>query len=707
MKKNLLLLLSLLMVVNYSSAQGVISLTSPSGKKPVKSSSSNYRSQNQLRAKKNTNTRKPTPNSTQLTGAQLVDMATDAFEKGNYANDFIYSERAVQKGAAIGYHSLANCYFWASGYVGTDDVVEKYRALANKRGVYNYMDKAISLWNTAADKGSTDAMVMLGDVYAYGLGVDANSSMAAKWKKRAADLGNAQGENDYADYLLQGYGVEQDEAAAFRFYMKAADQGLDEAVFNVGMCYYYGRSVQENNVEALKHFRRAANNNYSPAIYFIGECYLYGYGVEANEATAFSWYKKAAENGYGEAQYVVGKMYIAGAGVTQNAYEGVNWLRKGANNGNTNCETGLAGQYFKGEGVGQDYEAGVKWLLKAAEDNDTAAEQLLGYSYANGLGVIKDNQKAYVWFKKAADKGDLYSQDWLFYNFSEGVDLGLSVLWAPCNLGSSSHADADVFLGWGDATGKQDSENLKYYGGNNPPASISGNTLYDVAAALTNGQWRIPTSDEFKELFEKCSLRWDSQQKTNGAYSYGYLVTGPNGNRIFIPVTDSIQNEGVYWTGDLYPQDKKEAILMNIKETNYDLKVAPRNYHLAIRPVMKKTNNTSVLSVNGNTLQTESHNWNVSSVQCLEDRTIVTKIVRAKSSPTYVFSTPEEFIEDALTGKKYYLQGSDIGLTKGEYILHDTSPHTFSERYPALPTSVKYINISSGSFYFVKNLQIR
>jgi hypothetical protein len=70
-------------------------------------------------------------------------------------------------------------------------------------------------------------------------------------------------------------------------------------------------------------------------------------------------------------------------------------------------------------------------------------------------------------------------------------------------------------------------------------------------------------------------------------------------------------------------------------------------------------------------------------------------------------STKSQFIEDADTGRKYYLQNSSIGFEGCPAISQDTKPITFYEVYPALPENVKRINISSGYGYYVRGLKIR
>lgn len=111
------------------------------------------------------------------------------------------------------------------------------------------------------------------------------------------------------------------------------------------------------------------------------------------------------------------------------------------------------------------------------------------------------------------------------------------------------------------------------------------------------------------------------------------------------------------------------------------------------------------VSVKGRTFNNGYQEFLVLSVRGTDKRTIVNK--RCTPSPeTYMYCSPEEFIEDCATGKRYYLNGSSVGVNKHKEF-YDTNPFYYSEYYPKLPNSVTRINISSGSFYYAKNVRIR
>lgn len=112
-------------------------------------------------------------------------------------------------------------------------------------------------------------------------------------------------------------------------------------------------------------------------------------------------------------------------------------------------------------------------------------------------------------------------------------------------------------------------------------------------------------------------------------------------------------------------------------------------------------------AINGDKIETAYHKWDCTGIEIRDGQTIVTKTVQPKSYGTIMYSSQDEYIEDADTGRKYYLQNSSLGFEGSPEISTDTKMITFYEVYPALPSTVKRINISSGSQYYVEGLKIR
>ena len=178
------------------------------------------------------------------------------------------------------------------------------------------------------------------------------------------------------------------------------------------------------------------------------------------------------------------------------------------------------------------------------------------------------------------------------------VDLGLSVLWADCNVGGDSESPIGGLYGWADPTGEKTSQNvvdyvpLRKYLSSQISTNISG-TEYDIATAKWGQGWRMPSKEDWKELIEKC--KWT---KEKAFHVYGYRVEGPNGNSIFLPNTglrfgDKLSNTdaGYYWTSEMALGDRECACYYYFDEEKYNDIVSTRNYVYsgrAVRPVCDK-----------------------------------------------------------------------------------------------------------------------
>ena len=175
------------------------------------------------------------------------------------------------------------------------------------------------------------------------------------------------------------------------------------------------------------------------------------------------------------------------------------------------------------------------------------------------------------------------------------VDLGLSVLWADCNVGADSPEEAGVRFAWGETAPKtyysdynykykKNYDNMywwyfKYSVGDEydeAPFMDGKNRLEiadDAARANWGGKWRTPTKEEYTELFEKCD--W-TETTVNGVG--GFLITskvpGYTSNSIFIPYycPDDVMadpwrdNMTDYMTSDLGSRGSSQCIVLLISE---------------------------------------------------------------------------------------------------------------------------------------------
>ena len=162
------------------------------------------------------------------------------------------------------------------------------------------------------------------------------------------------------------------------------------------------------------------------------------------------------------------------------------------------------------------------------------------------------------------------------YNGHEYVDLGLSVMWATCNIGASKPEECGDYFLWGEICPQS------YYGWSTYKyCNGSANTLtkycsrncygmngftdnktelvrFDDAAWMNWGtNWRMPSKEEYAELRENCN--WTRIYQKN---VYGYKITSKiNGNSIFLPATGEYSESSLfgsdkccYWSRSLYTE---------------------------------------------------------------------------------------------------------------------------------------------------------
>ena len=175
----------------------------------------------------------------------------------------------------------------------------------------------------------------------------------------------------------------------------------------------------------------------------------------------------------------------------------------------------------------------------------------------------------------------------------EFIDLGLSVMWAACNLGAASPEEYGDYYSWG-ATEPlyefgyaQESPEKHWKAGKsggytwvNTPYQTANTTSYlytkwtkylgstnssyrgasakdidvlktilepddDAAHVELGGKWRIPTEADFDELLTYCSSEWTTQNGVNGMK----FTSSKNGKSIFLPAAGCRLNTTLYEVG--------------------------------------------------------------------------------------------------------------------------------------------------------------
>lgn len=272
------------------------------------------------------------------------------------------------------------------------------------------------------------------------------------------------------------------------------------------------------------------------------------------------------------------------------------------------------------DGGAEVTERGICWGINenpTLNDNHVAAGMGTGVFTAamTGLEVgVTYHVRAYA----VNEKGTAYGLDREFVTLSNGggeqeyVDLGLpsGTLWATCNVGANTPEDYGDYFAWGETQPKDiyDWSNYQhcngsditltkycpdsYYGYNGFSDNLSTLLPDDDAATVNWGNdWRMPTVEEWQELFQNTTRTW---------IGCGVLFTASNGNSIFLPAAGLIRNDfldddcqyGCYWSSSLRMELPNQAwdVYFDFYPGNCGVgNILYRYAGLSIRPVRQNT----------------------------------------------------------------------------------------------------------------------
>ena len=191
------------------------------------------------------------------------------------------------------------------------------------------------------------------------------------------------------------------------------------------------------------------------------------------------------------------------------------------------------------------------------------------------------------------------------------VDLGLpsGLLWATCNVGANAPEEYGDYFAWGE-TQPKDIYNWSTYqycngsGGtltkycNNSSYGYNGftdnlTTLLpedDAATANWGSDWRMPTLEEWNELYNNTTNTWTTQNGVNGR-----LFTASNGNSLFLPAAGYRWDGELYfagslgfcWSSSLSPDCPNDAWYLYFNSGYTGVDYGSRGYGFSVRPVLE------------------------------------------------------------------------------------------------------------------------
>ena len=202
------------------------------------------------------------------------------------------------------------------------------------------------------------------------------------------------------------------------------------------------------------------------------------------------------------------------------------------------------------------------------------------------------------------------------------VDLGLpsGLLWATCNVGADTPEDYGDYFAWGE-TQPKDTYNWSTYqycmGNSNTLTKYCTDASYgyngftddlttllpedDAATANWGSDWRMPTEEEWQELYNNTTCTWTTQNGVNGR-----LFTATNGNSLFLPAAGDRSSSlygagsyGYYWSSSLKTGDPGRAWFFDFGSDYYGMSSFSRYFGISVRPVRSAQNTVPTGAIDG------------------------------------------------------------------------------------------------------------
>jgi uncharacterized protein len=196
---------------------------------------------------------------------------------------------------------------------------------------------AASFLERAANRGVIVAQYRLGMMYAQGIGIERDLSLALRWLKTAAPNYEAAAQQLQAVRyeLRNAYTDEFDRSWA------AAQTGDALSMFKLAIMFQDGVGTSPNAARALEWLEKAAQLNVADAQARLGTMYLNGEYVTQDFQQAQHWLTQAASFGESVSMALLGTLYRDAKGVQRNVVTAMQWFILSAYHGNQHALSSL------------------------------------------------------------------------------------------------------------------------------------------------------------------------------------------------------------------------------------------------------------------------------------------------------------------------------------------------------------------------------
>ena len=293
------------------------------------------------------------------------------------------------------------------------------RRLAIKAQDYGYMKPYHNLCKMLHERDDIQARMILGMLYADGVGCDQDTATALALLTSSAAHGNAEAYRRMGDIYVAGKIVERDIDRALECYKEAAKLGMTNAYETMGDIFHEGELIKrdvakaielyelgarEGNVSAREKAERLSNEREQ----------LYTIGLEFSDSSpeqAFRAFAISSSMGYVPAYKQIGRAFRDGRGIKKNRQQAFLWLERAVESGDEEAIYEYALCYARGIGTPFNHKRAIELLIRAARLGQAEAGEeitrLMENKKKHLLDSVYSKAMRLIYMKKFSDAEEL------------------------------------------------------------------------------------------------------------------------------------------------------------------------------------------------------------------------------------------------------------------------------------------------------------
>lgn len=404
--------------------------------------------------------------------------------------------------------------------------------------------KALRIWKARVEYGDVQSLIVLGQMYATGMGVQKSIETAMGYHLNACAILRKDHKSkqalEYAmPYATLGYADAKNELA--RLYLAQGSIESRERANNILSGKFLSENAEANYVKGLwvlrqpkislkdkikartKWWEKSAEMGYAKGQANTGYAYSNGRGVEKSYETAVYWYKKAIAQNTGAGLYGLSDLYKNGHGVKRDDKEAARLMEKAAGFDHYKAQIDIASRYWRGRGVEKNLTTALTWYAKAKETILAQKRQGEEIDIKVSIGISADIQKIKMKQSRAytAPVSDMTAAQGTTAYINKDYKKAFQI-WKP--LADAGDKDAQAGLGIlydnGRGVPGSNSDAMMWY----RKAAEQGQALarYNLGVLFTKGVGL--TADHDPKLYQEAGIDYIEQSAKQGYPEAQYSV---------------------------------------------------------------------------------------------------------------------------------------------------------------------------------------